>query len=302
MEADDTVEPGQSEALRPARALLRGVATLLDFTGALARRSQTQSVDEDMAIAWQEVLGAARPPSSTPSDKFSVLTAASSLETSRPEEGPPGHLLSGDPAKPMPPPVGQGELFPDYREDVGFRGPIACAAAGITYRQLDYWARTGLVEPSVRLAGGSGSQRLYGFRDIFALKIVKRLLDTGISLKDVRAAIDMLRELAVDDLAQVTLISDGESVYLCRSPDEVVDLLQGGQGVFGIALGRVWQEVEGTLADLPQERGATAVPGDQPAQRPGLRRTPAAADPLAQPDKSLGRDESAEGKRGKRAG
>ena len=63
--------------------------------------------------------------------------------------------------------------------EIGYRGPTACSAAGITYRQLDYWARTGLVEPSVRAAHGSGSQRLYSFRDILVLKVVKRLLDTG---------------------------------------------------------------------------------------------------------------------------
>lgn len=139
-------------------------------------------------------------------------------------------------------------------EDVGYRGPTACAAAGITYRQLDYWARTGLVEPSVRAAAGSGSQRLYGFRDILVLKVVKRLLDTGISLQQIRAAVTHLRERGSADLAEVTLMSDGVSVYECTSPDEVVDLLQGGQGVFGIALGRVWQEVQGTLAELPAER------------------------------------------------
>jgi DNA-binding transcriptional MerR regulator len=144
-------------------------------------------------------------------------------------------------------------------EDIGFRGPIACSAAGITYRQLDYWARTGLVEPSVRSARGSGSQRLYGFRDILVLKVVKRLLDTGISLQQIRSAVEFLRERGSADLAQVTLMSDGVSVYACTSPDEVVDLLQGGQGVFGIALGRVWQEVEGSLADLPSE------PPEQPA-------------------------------------
>jgi DNA-binding transcriptional MerR regulator len=141
-------------------------------------------------------------------------------------------------------------------EDIGFRGPVACAAAGITYRQLDYWARTGLVEPSVRSATGSGSQRLYGFRDILVLKVVKRLLDTGISLQQIRAAVDYLRQRDSSDLAQVTLMSDGVSVYECTSADEVVDLLQGGQGVFGIALGRVWQEVEGSLAVLPSEPSA----------------------------------------------
>ncbi len=151
--------------------------------------------------------------------------------------------------------------------DIGYRGPTACAAAGITYRQLDYWARTALVEPSVRAAHGSGSQRLYSFRDILVLKVVKRLLDTGISLQQIRAAVQHLRDHGSADLAQVTLMSDGVSVYECTSADEVVDLLQGGQGVFGIALGRVWREVEGDLAVLPAVRaedGFVAVTsGDQ---------------------------------------
>ncbi len=139
----------------------------------------------------------------------------------------------------------------DGAPEIGYRGPTACAAAGITYRQLDYWARTGLVEPSVRAAHGSGSQRLYSFRDILVLKVVKRLLDTGISLQQIRAAVQHLRDHGSDHLAEVTLMSDGVSVYECTSADEVVDLLQGGQGVFGIALGRVWREVEGDLAELP---------------------------------------------------
>jgi DNA-binding transcriptional MerR regulator len=153
--------------------------------------------------------------------------------------------------------------------EIGYRGPTACSAAGITYRQLDYWARTGLVEPSVRAAHGSGSQRLYGFRDILVLKVVKRLLDTGISLQQIRAAVKHLRDRGTEDLAQVTLMSDGVSVYECTSTDEVVDLLQGGQGVFGIALGRVWREVEGDLAELPAVRaedGLVAMPhGSQDA-------------------------------------
>ena len=152
----------------------------------------------------------------------------------------------------------QGLLFDaetdSSTDDIGYRGPTACSAAGITYRQLDYWARTHLVEPTVRAASGSGSQRLYSFRDILVLKVVKRLLDTGISLQQIRAAVDHLRSRGATDLAEVTLMSDGVSVYECTSADEVVDLLQGGQGVFGIALGRVWREVEGSLADLPAER------------------------------------------------
>jgi DNA-binding transcriptional MerR regulator len=161
-----------------------------------------------------------------------------------------------------------GDVVP---ADLGYRGPTACAAAGITYRQLDYWARTGLVEPSVRAASGSGTQRLYGFRDILVLRVVKSLLDAGISLQQIRQAVAHLRERGSADLAQVTLMSDGASVYECTSPDEVIDLLQGGQGVFGIALGRVWQEVEGTLAELPAERAEDEPAHDELAGRRARR-------------------------------
>lgn len=160
----------------------------------------------------------------------------------------------------------QGLLFNDdvspLPTDAGYRGPTACAAAGITYRQLDYWARTQLVEPTVRSATGSGTQRLYSFKDILLLKIIKRLLDAGVSLQQIRIAIDHLRTRGTDDLTQVTLMSDGASVYECRSADEVIDLLQGGQGVFGIAVGGVWKEIEGSLHELPSERAATVVTDD----------------------------------------
>jgi len=144
--------------------------------------------------------------------------------------------------------------FSPMPEDQGFRGPVACGAAEITYRQLDYWARTGLVVPEVRTAGGSGTQRLYSFRDILLLKVIKRLIDAGISLQQIRTAIDHLRARGVQDLTQVTLMSDGVSVYECTSDDEVIDLLRGGQGMFGIALGGVWRDIEGSLASLPRER------------------------------------------------
>ena len=137
--------------------------------------------------------------------------------------------------------------------ELGYRGASACAAAGISYRQLDYWARTGLVEPTVRGASGSGSARLYGFKDILVLKIVKRLLDTGVSLQNIRSAVAHLRERGVDDLARITLMSDGASIYECTSSEEIFDLLQGGQGVFGIAIGKVWNEVEGSLSNLQAE-------------------------------------------------
>jgi DNA-binding transcriptional MerR regulator/DNA-binding transcriptional regulator YiaG len=151
-------------------------------------------------------------------------------------------------------------------EETGYREPTACAAAGITRRQLDYWAQTGLVEPSVRVGHGSGSRRLYSFRDILVLKVIKRLLDTGISLQQIRAAVQHLRDHGTEDLAQVTLMSDGVSVYEATSTDQVVELLEGGQGMFGIALGRVWREVEADLPALP------TVGAELDAVGPDLRR------------------------------
>ena len=159
----------------------------------------------------------------------------------------------------------QGQLFSDAAvgvpsyddidtDVVGYRGPTACSAAGITYRQLDYWARTGLVSPSVRTATGSGTQRLYSFRDILVLKVVKRLLDTGVSLQNIRKAVDHLRQRGVGELANLTLLSDGVTVYECTSAEEVVDLLAGGQGVFGIAVSGALRELSGELAELPAER------------------------------------------------
>lgn len=168
----------------------------------------------------------------------------------------------------------QPGLFPDDSvpdELVGYRGPSACQIAGITYRQLDYWARTSLVVPSIRSAAGSGNQRLYSFKDILVLKIVKRLLDTGISLHNIRVAVDHLRQRGVEDLANITLFSDGTTVYECTSAEEVVDLLQGGQGVFGIAVSGAMRELTGVIADFPGERAdggeSIAEPEDELASR-----------------------------------
>jgi DNA-binding transcriptional MerR regulator len=138
-------------------------------------------------------------------------------------------------------------------QDIGYRGASAAAAAGISYRQLDYWDRTALVIPSIQTATGSGSQRLYSFRDILVLKLVKRLLDTGVSLQQIRLAVEQLRASGINDLTNTTLMSDGARVYLCTSQDEVIDLLGQGQGVFGIAVGRVLREVEATLVDFAAE-------------------------------------------------
>ena len=182
----------------------------------------------------------------------------------------------------------QGTLFGDLIDPlaqtpddgavvIGYRGPTACSAAGITYRQLDYWARTDLVVPSIRSASGSGSQRLYSFKDILVLKVVKRLLDAGVSLQNIRVAVDALRSRGVEDLAQVTLLSDGTSVYECTSSEEVVDLLRGGQGVFGIAVSGAMREISGTIHEFQAERADGLVldspEDDELANRRRARRT-----------------------------
>ena len=163
--------------------------------------------------------------------------------------------------------------FAPVAEDLGFRGPVACSLVGISYRQLDYWARTGLVVPEIRDAGGSGTQRLYSFRDVLLLKVVKRLLDAGISLQQIRRAVGHLRARGVEDLTGVTLMSDGASIYECNTEREVVDLLKGGQGMFAIALGGVWREIEGSLTALPSERAqAPVASGEDELSRARRRR------------------------------
>ena len=164
-----------------------------------------------------------------------------------------------------------GEFTP-VPEDAGFRGPIAANVVGISYRQLDYWARTGLVTPEIRGAAGSGSQRLYSFRDVLLLRVIKRLIDAGVSLQQIRKAVDHLRARGVNDLTEITLMSDGVTVFECTSDHEVIDLIRGGQGMFGIALGSVWKDLEGSLMELPSERAAQEEPVVDPADELSKRR------------------------------
>lgn len=142
----------------------------------------------------------------------------------------------------------------------GFRGPQVCKIVGISYRQLDYWARTGLVRPSIQPARGSGSQRLYSFEDLVDLKLIKNLLEAGISLQRVREAISYLHSLG-HDLKGVTIASDGNSVYACKSPQDVYDLLRQGQGVFGIAVDPVLKELEGSVSELRRKQRPSAAGG-----------------------------------------
>ena len=117
----------------------------------------------------------------------------------------------------------------------GYRGPQVCKIVGITYRQLDYWARTELVRPSVMDANGSGTQRLYSYRDLVELKVIKQMLDAGISLQSARKAVESLR--AFDrDLASVRIVIQGPNIVLAQSDEQVMDLLRGGQGVLSVVL------------------------------------------------------------------
>ena len=144
----------------------------------------------------------------------------------------------------------------EEREVDGYRAPQVCKLVGITYRQLDYWARTGLIVPTLAQAQGSGSQRIYSFSDVVQLKVIKNLLDAGMSLKKIRSAVEILRaELDSDQpLADVTLLSDGQTIYAAHSDQEVVDVLRKGQGVFSIAIGPVQHQVEGAIHQLFPER------------------------------------------------
>ena len=150
----------------------------------------------------------------------------------------------------------------DERQTIdGYRAPQVCGLVGISYRQLDYWARTGLITPSIQEASGSGSQRLYSFSDVVQLKVVKRLLDAGMSLKKIRKAMEILSvELTSESpLTDVTLLSDGITIYAAHSASEVVDVFKGGQGVFGIAVGPVQDELVGEIHRLYPDHADTEV-------------------------------------------
>lgn len=142
---------------------------------------------------------------------------------------------------------------------LGYRGPQVCAIVGISYRQLDYWARTGLLRPSVADARGSGTQRLYSYRDLVELKVVKQLLDGGVSLQRARKAVECLRESLGVDLAAASLVLAGTRSVLAHSDGEVVDLLRGGQGVLNIV------PLGGLVGELHAAIGQLASPGSPPA-------------------------------------
>jgi DNA-binding transcriptional MerR regulator len=162
----------------------------------------------------------------------------------------------------------QGQLSLDLPVDErrGFSGPVVCRIVGISYRQLDYWARTGLVPPSLRRAAGSGTQRLYAFEDIVRFRVIKRLLDAGVNLERIRVA---LEELAAQgrSLSEVTLASDGSTVYAIDDDRQLLDLLRRGQGVFAIALDPLIDELRGEVNLLPVGVDSASVGATEAAGR-----------------------------------
>jgi DNA-binding transcriptional MerR regulator len=154
----------------------------------------------------------------------------------------------------------------------GYRSPQVCAVVGITYRQLDYWDRTGLLGPSMQEATGSGTQRLYSFRDIVTLRVIKRLKDAGTSLHKIRQAFDQLEEEVGAEWREqdITLLSDGTSIFAARSPEEVVDLLRKGQGVFGIAVRPVHDEVRGEIFRLYPDHAEPAAEDESRVEATGI--------------------------------
>jgi DNA-binding transcriptional MerR regulator len=174
-------------------------------------------------------------------------------------------------------PVVTQEVLPGTfagEEEAGFRGPQVCAIVGISYRQLDYWARTELVRPSLADAQGSGTQRSYSYRDLVRLKVIKSLLDSGVKLQVARKAIEYLREDVGEDWGTVSLVLNGTNSVLARTGDDLVDLVRHGQGVLNIVpLGSVVEELDASIHDLgPEAAAAPAGPA-----RPTRGRAPKAS-------------------------
>jgi DNA-binding transcriptional MerR regulator len=155
----------------------------------------------------------------------------------------------------------------------GFRGPQVCSIVGISYRQLDHWDRTGLLSPSLVRAKGSGTQRLYSYRDVVALRIIKQLLDAGVTLQRARRAIEFLR-FSGEDLSAASLVLGAADSVLVRNGEELLDLMRGGQGVFNVVpldgvVGHVDAAIVELDGDVVRPDGALGEGGDHDGGRMG---------------------------------
>ena len=146
-----------------------------------------------------------------------------------------------------------------------FSGKKTAEIVGITYRQLDYWARTDLIRPSLTDASGSGSRRLYAYADLLELRIIKQLLDAGLKLESVRDVFNELRRLVGDDIASANLVIEGSSVALALDDGQLLDLLKQGQGVLNVmSLGQCKQELDARIVSLHQQDPVQVAVGHHP--------------------------------------
>jgi DNA-binding transcriptional MerR regulator len=153
-----------------------------------------------------------------------------------------------------------GTLDEAMATETGYSGPQVCSIVGISYRQLDYWARTELVRPSLADAHGSGTQRRYSYRDLVRLKVIKSLLDAGVKLQTARRAIEYLREDGAD-WETASLVLEGTDSVLARDGDDLVDLVRRGQGVLNIVpLGHVVEELDARIHELAPAAAPAVAP------------------------------------------
>ena len=146
-----------------------------------------------------------------------------------------------------------------------FSGKKAAEIVGITYRQLDYWARTDLIRPSLSDASGSGSRRLYAYADLLELRIIKQLLDAGLKLESVRDVFAELRRLVGDDIASANLVIEGSSVALALDDGQLLDLLKQGQGVLTVmSLGQCKSELDARIVSLRESDPVQVAVGHHP--------------------------------------
>ena len=134
----------------------------------------------------------------------------------------------------------------------GYTGPEVCKITGITYRQLDHWTTSSLINASIRNLKGSGFHRIYSFQDIIQIKLVNKLREAGVSLQKIRIALKNIQKVLGDDISisDVSVFSDSKSIYVISDNDQMIDLLKKGQAVFGISLGPVHSEAEAKIFSL----------------------------------------------------
>lgn len=154
----------------------------------------------------------------------------------------------------------------------GYSGTHTAKIVGITYRQLDYWARTDLIKPSLVGATGSGSRRQYSYRDLLELRVIKTLLDAGIRLESVRDVFSYLRQHVTTDISSANIVIQGSSVVLCEN-DQLIDLLRSGQGVLNVLpLAGVKDDIDAKLRPM-DGASAGSLPADQlPSTSDGVAR------------------------------